>query len=83
MTVIERFRFLHRAILRDEPSNLTIPRGVVIHDQVHIQRRWHGLIDVVEKRDEFLVPMAWLASRNDLASDRVECGKQRLVPWRM
>ena len=25
MTVIERFRFLHRDILRDRPNNLTMP----------------------------------------------------------
>lgn len=42
-----------------------------------MQRRWHGLIDVIEKPDKLPVSMAWLAIPNDLASDRVGCGEQR------
>ncbi len=44
---------------------------------MHIQHCWNGLINVVEERDELLVPMPGLALRNDLASGSVECGEQR------
>src|SRR6516164_1412847 len=38
VTVIERFRFLHRVILSDRPRNLTTPRQSPI-------KRWHRRLD--------------------------------------
>src|SRR3984893_9829890 len=44
VTVIERFRFLHRAILRDRPSNLTTPWILIPCFNVSLLAHRHLLI---------------------------------------
>nr|SPD49175.1 protein of unknown function [Cupriavidus taiwanensis] len=51
--------------------------GVVVRDHVDVQFCWNGLVNVVQKRDELLVPMPGLALRNDLGRRGVESSEQR------
>ena len=58
---------LHRSVL---------VRGVVVHDQMHVQMRRDVGIDVAQKRQELLMAMARLAAAEYPAGDHVQCREQ-------
>ena len=70
MYVIARSRSEPRAHLG------LLVRGVVVDDQMDVQLGWHAVIDMTEKGQEFLMPMARLALRDHFSRGDVERGKQ-------
>ena len=50
--------------------------GIVIDDAVHVQIRWHGLVDRAQERQKFLMPMARLALGQDGAVEHIQCREQ-------
>jgi hypothetical protein len=58
-------------------------RRVVVHNHMDVQIRRHRIIDVPEEREEFLVPVTWLAFGQDLAIKDVEGCEQGGCAWRM
>jgi len=58
------------------PYFLVLMGGVVVHYQVDIQVRQHIGIDMVEEPQKFLMPVARLASGQDLAGSNVQGGEQ-------
>src|SRR5579862_6889695 len=51
-------------------------RGIVVHDQMEFPRGRGLTIDLVEKADEFLMPVARHALADDTAAKHVERGEQ-------
>src|SRR6516164_718778 len=51
-------------------------RGVIVNDQMHFLRRRGLAVDLVEKADELLMPVAAHALADDLAVQDVEGGEQ-------
>jgi hypothetical protein len=52
-------------------------RGVIIHDDVHLQVFRHVLFNLPEKTQILLMPMTRSTFREHIAVRRVQCGKQR------
>ena len=55
-------------------------RGVVVHDQVHVEILGHALLDVPQERQILLMPMARLALREDLSVGDIQRCKQGRRP---
>src|SRR6516162_11531331 len=51
-------------------------RAVVVGDEVDVQTRWNIAVEMVKKREKFLMAMARLALGDDFAIEHVESGKQ-------
>nr|CUV26411.1 protein of unknown function [Ralstonia solanacearum]CUV36738.1 protein of unknown function [Ralstonia solanacearum]CUV41950.1 protein of unknown function [Ralstonia solanacearum]CUV62987.1 protein of unknown function [Ralstonia solanacearum] len=51
--------------------------GIVVDDKVHIKIVGHRTVDVIQKGDEFLMPVTRLALRNHFAGGGIERCKQR------
>ena len=52
-------------------------RGVIIHDDVHLQVLGYVLFNLPEKTQIFLMPVVLSTFREHFAVCRVQCGKQR------
>lgn len=50
---------------------------VVVDDQVGVKIVGYSGLDVAQERQKLLVPMAWLALRDDRTVDHIEHGEQR------
>lgn len=50
--------------------------GIIVHDQMKLPIRWCLRIDLLEKPDKLLVPVAWHTIANDLAVEYAQGGKQ-------
>ena len=62
-----------------EPSfdSQMLVRGVIIHDDVHLQVLRHVLFNLPEKTQILLMPVTRSTFRENFAVRRVQCGKQR------
>src|SRR5271165_6558325 len=49
--------------------------GVVVTNQMHLERGWHARLDMAQKRQEFLMPVARLALGEDAAIGDIESSK--------
>jgi len=77
-----------RGVRRREVHMIARPRGqpafdlgvlmgaIVVHDQVDVQVRRHGLVDVLQELQELLMTVPRLALREHLAGGYVESGEQ-------
>lgn len=52
-------------------------RGVVVDDAMNVQLDRHGLVDLAQERQEFLMPMTRLATREHGAVEHVQGREQR------
>src|SRR5260370_42610652 len=53
--------------------------AVVIHDQMHVEFRWHLLLQLVEKLYKLLAPMTRCTLTDDLAAENIKGREQRGV----
>ena len=49
--------------------------GVVVDDQMHVERCRDGLVDALYEAEKLLVPVAWFALGQHGSGGDVECGK--------
>lgn len=66
------------ALMPDQPRSnprMLVCR-VVVDDQMHIEIRGHCLVHMLEKRQEFLMPVARLTLGNDFTRCRIERREQ-------
>ena len=52
-------------------------RGVVVDDQVQIQRFWRLPVELAQETEEFLMPVAFLALADDRAVEHIQRREQR------
>ena len=52
-------------------------RGVVVDNAMNVQLGGNGLVDLAQERQEFLMSMSGLATRQHSAVEHVECCEQR------
>lgn len=52
-------------------------RGVVVDDEMQMQRRRHTGVEMPQEREELLVTMARLTLRDDLTAAHLKRGEQR------
>ena len=49
--------------------------GVVVDDQMHVERRRDGLVDALDEAEKLLMPVAWFALGQHGSGGDVECGE--------
>src|SRR5258705_865970 len=66
------------ALLRLQPAlHLSAFMGaVIVHDQMNLQVRRHGLLQLVQKLDELARAMSGLTTTDDFAGRNIKSGKQ-------
>ena len=63
----------------DQPfaDDLSFVRGIIVHDQMHVEIGRHVCLDFVQELAELARPVAWVAFSDDMARCNIECGEQR------
>ena len=73
---------ISRVLVEPLPHFGMLVRSVVIENQMDLLTRRNSFVDLTEKMQKLLMPVTWLALRDNGAFQNVQGGKRVVVPCR-